>query len=341
MTWRGEAGRAFSLPKAKEIRPECEQVYSTPLSSATYVQPSVKKQIKYTALYYLVRFLISFRGYYRGGHGFRFAGDWDTSLIFSRNRRAPRAITHFTLAFGREKSKAEIEAICRRMFIMLGKNSGDVLRARRVKTLATLDEFLLLKGFENYEHAAAKGKGVIFLACHLGAFDLEVSAMALRGLRPNIIGAPLKDQRLNDLLFDYRNAHGAIAVERGKETLRLLRTLKTGGMVALLIDQDTKVKSRFVDFFGMPASSPVGAALLALKTGAAVVPAYIYLGDDDLQHMYILPEIPLVVTGDEETDMIVNTQRYTAFIEARIREHPEQWVWMHERWKTKPGEEVR
>jgi len=250
-------------------------------------------------------------------------------------------ILHLGLAFGREKSMREILDLSKLTFKMLGKNAGDVLRARNVKSLDDLNKFLETHGVENFESATAKGKGVIFLTCHLGAFDLQITNMALRGLKPNIIGTPLKDERLNDLLFNYRNAYGAVAVERGRETLRLIKALKTGGSVAILIDQDTKVKSRFVDFFGMKAATPVGAAILAMKTGAAVVPTYIFLGEDNKQHMHILPEIPLVLTGDEENDMLTNTQNYTRFIEEQIRQHPTQWVWMHERWKTKPGEEIQ
>jgi len=223
---------------------------------------------------------------------------------------------------------------------MLGKNTGEMLRATRVKNLAELEEFLSTHGLENYEKAIVKGKGVIFLTCHLGAFDLQVSNMALRGLNPNIIGTPLKDERLNELLWNYRNMYGAIAIERGRETFRLIKVLKSGGSVALLIDQDTKVKSRFVNFFGKPAATPVGATVLAMKTGAAIVPTYVYLGSDWKQHMYVLPEIPMRLSGDEEADMIYNTQILTNFIEETIRRHPEQWVWMHKRWKTKPGEEV-
>ena len=192
----------------------------------------------------------------------------------------------------------------------------------------------MTEGLENYETAHAKGKGVIFLTCHLGAFDLQITNMAMRGLDPNIIGTPLKDKRLNDLLWNYRNLHGAIPIARGKETFRMIKVLKSGGSVALLIDQDTKVKTVFVDFFGMRAATPVGATVLALKTGAAVVPTYIYLGEDNLQHMHILPEIPMTITADEDHDIQFNTQVLTNFIEETIRQHPEQWVWMHERWKT-------
>jgi KDO2-lipid IV(A) lauroyltransferase len=78
-----------------------------------------------------------------------------------------------------------------------------------------------------------------------------------------------------------------------------------------------------------------------MKTGAAIVPTYVHLGSDWKQHMHILPEIPLTITGDDEADMVYNTQLLSNFTEGVIRQHPEQWVWMHERWKTQPGQEVQ
>ena len=94
-------------------------------------------------------------------------------------------------------------------------------------------------------------------------------------------------------------------------------------------------KPVLVDFFGMKAPTPVGAAVLALKTGAAVVPTTVYLGSDNKQYMEIFPEIPVTSSGDEEQDILINTQNFTTFIEQQVRKHPEQWVWMHERWKAK------
>jgi KDO2-lipid IV(A) lauroyltransferase len=301
----------------------------------------LKKRIKYTALYYFIRFLIFFSNLLPRKAWLAFCG-WLGKLAytFSPKPRA-RTIHHLGLAFSREKNTREILELSKQVFVMLGKNAGDILRSLKVKSLADLEKFLVTKGLENYERAHAKGKGVMFLTSHLGAFDLQVTNMALRGLKPNIIGTALKDERLNELLFEYRNAFGAIAIERGKESVRLFKILKSGGSIAILIDQDTKVKSRFVNFFGMQAATPIGATVLALRTGCAVVPTYIYLGEDGKQHMCILPEIPLVITGDEETDLVVNTQNFTNVTEQIVREHPEQWVWMHERWKTKPGEEIR
>lgn len=249
-------------------------------------------------------------------------------------------MAHLSQAFP-DRSAVEIRQLARKNFVMLAKNAGELLRATRIRTLAELDEVMVTHGFEHFEAAQAKGQGVIVLTCHLGPFDLQVTNMALHGVHPLVIGTRLKDPRLSNLLWQQRNALGAVAVERGKETFRLLKALKSGQSVGILIDQDTRVKSRFVEFFGRPAATPVGAALLALKTGAKVVPTYVYLGEDNLQHMHYLSELETISTGDEEVDMITNTQRYTKFIEDRIREHPEQWVWMHERWKTKPGEEMR
>lgn len=248
--------------------------------------------------------------------------------------------THIAIAFP-ELSQAQIKSLAKQNFVMITKNAGEILLATRIRSEADLNDILTIHGYENFEQAKAKGKGVIFLTCHLGAFDLQITVMSLKGLRPLIIGTPLKNKYLNELLWKQRNAHGAIAVERGKEMFRLLKELKSGGSLAILIDQDTKVKSRFVNFFGRPAATPVGAAIFAMKTGASIVPTYIYLGKDNRQHMHFLPLIETVSTGDEEHDMVANTQNYSNFIEEIIKKHPEQWVWMHERWKTKPGEEIQ
>src|SRR5688572_18170223 len=299
----------------------------------------IRRKIRYSFVYRFVQFLIFISNVIPRKLWLKFCGVLGRiAYLFVRNTRR-RVVKHLSIAFP-EKTPQEVKKVSRQVFEFLGKNAGEMLRATQVKTLSDLERFLVTDGLENYERAIQKGKGVIFVTCHLGAFDLQISNMALRGLNPNIIGTPLKDERLNELLWDYRNMHGAIAIERGRETFRLIKVLKSGGSIALLIDQDTKVKSTFVNFFGKPAATPVGATVLAMKTGAAVVPTYVYLGKDWKQHMHILPEIPIKRSGDEEADMVYNTQILANFIEDTIRKHPDQWVWMHERWKTQPGEEI-
>jgi KDO2-lipid IV(A) lauroyltransferase len=292
------------------------------------------RYIRYTLLYWFVLFLVNISNIMPRRMWLSFCGVLGRMAYTFAAETRKLTIKHLSLAFP-EKGKQEIRGLAKQTFRMLGKNAGEILRASRIKSLEQLNRFLVTHGYENFEVANKKGKGVIFLTCHVGAFDLQVTNMAMRGLNPNIIGTPLKDPRLNDLLWNYRNAHGAIAIERGRETFRMIKILKSGGSVALLIDQDTKVKTVFVNFFGMPAATPAGATILALKTGAAIVPTYVHLADDGLQHMHILPEIPMRITDNEDDDVVYNTQILTNFIEDVVRKYPDQWVWMHERWKTK------
>jgi Kdo2-lipid IVA lauroyltransferase/acyltransferase len=295
----------------------------------------VRRYIQYGIVYWFVRLLIAISMSISRKTWLKICGVLGSLAYYFASKTRKLTVRHLTMAFP-SKSPSEIKALAKNTFRMLGKNGGDILRSSRsVRSLKDLEKFLVTDGLENYEVAHKKGKGVIFLTCHLGAFDMQITNMAMRGLDPNIIGTPLKDPKLNELLWEYRNAHGAIPIARGKETFKLIKVLLSGGSVALLIDQDTKVKSVFVEFFGMKASTPAGATVLALKTGAAVIPTYIHLGEDGLQHMYILPEIPMTITGDEDKDIVFNTQILTNFIEETIRKYPDQWVWMHERWKTK------
>jgi KDO2-lipid IV(A) lauroyltransferase len=300
----------------------------------------LRRTIRYRIVYFFVKFLIFISNVIPRRTWLSVCGFLGRlAYVFAVQTRR-LTLNHLSLAYGEEKSDKEIKKLARKTFEMLGKNAGDILRSRKVQSLSDLEKFLVTTGYENFEAANRKGKGVIFLTCHMGAFDLQVTNMAIRGLNPNIIGTPLKDKHLNDLLFNYRNQFGAIAIERGKETFRMIKVLKSGGSVALPIDQDTKVKSVFVDFFGMSAATPIGATILAMKTGAAIIPTSIHLRDDGMQHMQIFPEIPMRMTDNEDKDIVFNTQALTSFIEDEIRKHPAQWVWMHERWKTKPGEEI-
>jgi Kdo2-lipid IVA lauroyltransferase/acyltransferase len=298
-----------------------------------FIPKKKRRKIRYRLVYGLVKSLIRLSNIIPRQTWLMFCGMLGAIAYYFASETRKLTIRHLGMAFP-EKTSKEIIQLAKNTFKMLGKNSGEILRSTGVDNLADLQKFIITTGEENIKLAQVKGKGIVFIACHLGAFDLQVTNMAMRGLNPNIVGTPLKDKRLNDLLWQHRNKFGAVAIERGKETFRMLKVLKSGGSVALLIDQDTKVKSCFVDFFGMPASTPVGATVLALKTGAAVIPTYIYLDKDGFQHMCILPEIPMHITGNEEADIIYNTQVFTNFIEQAIRQHPDQWVWMHERWKT-------
>jgi KDO2-lipid IV(A) lauroyltransferase len=245
---------------------------------------------------------------------------------------------HLTLAYKSEKTKVEIQSMTREVFRMLGRNAGDVIRGFKIQELSEYEPMRVINGAEHLESAFQSGKGVIFLTAHVGAFEFLATELAFRGYKPFIIGSRMKDKKLNELLNQQRNKLGATAVERGKDTIKLMKNLKSGGTVAILIDQDTKVKSVFVNFFGMTCATPIGATILALRTGAVVIPVFIHLRDDYMQEINCYPQVEFTVTGNEEVDLVVNTQKLTNYIEAEVRKYPSQWVWMHKRWKTKPSD---
>ncbi len=245
-------------------------------------------------------------------------------------------IKHLHFAYGDEKSDEEIVKLAKKVFVMIGRNAADVIRAYHASSISFYDKFRLVKGLHIVDKIRAEAKGIIFLVPHIGAIEILANEMAMRGYQPLIIGTPLKNKRLNDLLWSHRSRFGATPIVRGQDTVKLVKTLLSGGSVVILIDQDTKVKSCFVNFFGKPASTPIGAAMLALRTHAVVVPTYIHMNAQRKQQIEFCEPINLIRSDDMEKDIVSNTQLFTDVMESLIRKHPEQWVWMHRRWKTKP-----
>ena len=125
-------------------------------------------------------------------------------------------------------------------------------------------------------------------------------------------------------------------IPRGEDARALLRVLRRGEILGLLMDQDTNVQGVFAPFFGRPAHTPVGPVRLAMRTGAPLVPMALYR-EGEGYHLVVQPPIPLPDTGDREADLREGVARCNRTLEALIRRHPEQWVWMHRRWKTKSG----
>lgn len=294
------------------------------------------KRIKYWLLLVFVRALLFLAGICPRRPLLIFCGG--LGALSFRLLKDPRqkTINNLTLVYGKEKTAAEIEAMGLRVFKMIGKNTADVFRSVNMKELGDFKKVVEVVGEENLKEALASKKGVIVLSAHVGAFEMIGTYLALMDLRPQIIGKQLKDPKLNALMMENRSRRGAEAIERGKDNLKVVRNLKSGGVVGMLIDQDTTVKSVFVDFMGIPAATPVGAALFALRTGAKVVPMGMCLGADLQQHLTIYPPLEMVSTGNEELDLITNTQMLSKASERLIQKDPLQWVWMHERWKTRP-----
>lgn len=234
-----------------------------------------------------------------------------------------------------EWSDKQARKFARRVYVNLGKNYADIAKNLSIKTKEQFRKVINIEGEQHFIRAFERGQGVLALSCHRGAFELAGTYCGLH--YPTVgVGAKLKNETLDRLVVENRTSRGMHFSHRGRDTLKMLRALKQGKVVLILIDQDiSKVKHVFVNFYGKKAATPIGATLLALKTGAAVVPIAMSM-QKGKQVLTIRPEVKLIHTGNKEQDIQVNTQRISGASEAFIREFPEQWVWMHERWKTKP-----
>jgi len=232
---------------------------------------------------------------------------------------------------------AQREATIRGMVRSLGWMAAEFARMPRY-TRKNIEEIMVLDGHENFLEGQRRGKGVLFLTAHMGAWELSSYAHAVYGYPLHYMARPLDNARLDGLVNRYRGLSGNAPVFKNESARLMLRILKNAGTVGILADQNTmREEGVFVDFFGVPACTTTGIARVALHTGAAVVPGYA-VWDESLKK-YLLrfePPLELVRTGDAERDIVENTQRFAKVTEEIIRKYPEQWVWVHARWKTRP-----
>jgi len=258
-------------------------------------------------------------------------------LVVPRDRK--RTLVNLTEVYGQQYPPHQIRSMARKVFRNVGHSVADFLIAQSVTTKEQLESILSVEGEEHLEKAYRTGKGVVVITCHLSCFELLGVYCALR-YPTYIVGARIKDKKLNDILLRTRTRLGATNIYKGTANLALFKALKKGALLGLLIDQDIETKSVFVDFFGRPASTPAGPALLAQRTGAVCLGAAIRrIGTK--QHLTFTPEIEVARTGDTDADLLTNTQRFSECIEAFIREAPTQWAWMHRRWRTQQPDEIR
>jgi len=239
-----------------------------------------------------------------------------------------------------EKSEAERARILRGEFTSLGRQLAELCQFPRY-TAENIDEVVVYDGLENYERAYARGKGVLFLTAHFGAWELSAFAHSLHGHWLHVVMRPMDNEYLDRLLQGYRTMYGNKTVAKDDFVRGLLAAMKAGETVGILMDTNmTPPQGIFVDFFGIPACTASGLARIALRTDAAVVPGFTIW--DEALGKYRLrfdPALELVRTGDVEADIAANTQMFTKVIEDYVRKYPEQWLWVHRRWKTRPDGE--
>jgi KDO2-lipid IV(A) lauroyltransferase len=247
-----------------------------------------------------------------------------------------KTIDNLTIAYGSEKSDKEIKAMAREVWVNLGKSGIEFAIKMGQEDPERFFRDLEVRGKEYLQEAYQKGRGILGLISHMGCWEGTAMGLPMLGIPAYAIGKRLGNEKLNDLLFASRGKKGVPTLARGSSYKTILRVLTENNLIGILIDQDTDVRGVFVDFYGKPAYTPIGAAMLAMDSGAPVLPMFYLKNPDDTYEFIIEKEIPLVMTGNRRQDMKENTKRFHKVIEKYIKRYPTQWVWMHNRWKTTP-----
>lgn len=261
------------------------------------------------------------------------------SLLWLRPGLRRAATENLRLAFPEWTSKQRRAAI-RGMVRQLGWMAAEFAQFPRY-TKKNIERIVLLDGFENFAAAQARGKGVLFLTGHMSAWEVAPFAQALFGYPLHFLARAIDNPRMDALINRYRCLSGNLPIEKNQSARAVLKVLGAGGTVGILADHNTLLSEGvFADFFGIPACTTAGLARFALHTDAAVVPGFLHW--DAVLRKYRLcfePAVELIRTGDDETDIRENTQRFTSVVENYVRRYPDQWLWLHRRWKTRPPDE--
>lgn len=194
-----------------------------------------------------------------------------------------------------------------------------------------------LDGIENLDEALAEGNGVVCPNAHFGNWEVMTAWVCASGYPGAIVARPLKDPRVDEWVGRIRTAFGIQVIQRGQTPIQMIKTLRRGGILGVMIDMDTRSsRGIFVDFFGRPAYTQTGPFVLARRADSPIVPVLCYREGRNRLRFYFGPAWKVPVTDDHEGDIRWAAQKATRDLEDRIRERPEQWAWFHKRWKTNP-----
>ncbi len=291
-----------------------------------------RKALSRISLLWSIRFIWFLSRLLPYGFGVRVGAALGFLCYYLLPRERKRALTHLTAVFA-DRDDAWIRRIARGSFMHLGKSMLEIMLMTPARLAAIAD----FPGQDNLRTALAAGKGVVYVTGHIGNWELCGGVIA-QHFPLSVVAAPIEPEPLNEMLVRLREQTGMKIILRGKPgaSRQLIRIFKENRILGLLIDQDTDVEGAFVDFMGRPAWTPTAAASMALKFNAPVVFGYTRRGRDNRHTVLVEGPLELVRTGNMEEDVVANTALFNRKIEECIMREPEQWVWMHRRWRKQP-----
>lgn len=262
-------------------------------------------------------------------------GCWLGNLVYWLAQEQRRlACEHIRLSL-ELSDRRNVKTIAKKCFKNLGKTLVEFMRFPRMNP-NQIEKYVRFEGIQHVHDALAKEKGAIILTGHFGNWELLAASIStfITPLFP--IVRKLRSPRLNAIVSSYREKAGYSTIDRDTGVRQALKCLKRNELLGIVADVDTTVNGVFVDFFGRPAYTPYSPIAFALKTGATILPSFIVRQPDGTHQVIIEPPLRLIQCDDKEKELVDNTQIFTKIIESYIRKHPEQWIWMHKRWKTRP-----
>lgn len=255
-------------------------------------------------------------------------------LVDKRHRNI--TIDNLQQAFPERTDPAGVEALARRVFVSFSRLLLEVCWAMN-KDLDSLSRHIDRSDMRFIKAALKKNKGALILTGHLGNWELLTATASLEKIGNHAVYRPLDLKPVDRFVVRMRSRFGTHMIPATQALRKIVAALKQNETVGLLIDQNSDPHNGVVvEFFGRPAFATKGLALIARQTGAPVVPAFL-VREKDRFKVISGPEIPFVRTGDARKDIEINTQRYNLAIEQAVRQYPEQWFWVHRRWKTRPS----
>ena len=285
-------------------------------------------------LYYLARVAIFFVYLWPRNAGLFIAARLGSLVYYILPKYRRQTLVNLKLAFGEEKTSLELKEIARKVFENLGKNAFELIQFPKLNE-GNIDKLVTIKNPDIMKKAFENGKGAIIITAHIGNWELMAATLRIKGYPGVTVGRRIYFEKYDRYLNYLRRVHDVNVIYRDESPRKILSTLKSNKIVGIVADQDVdSVEGVFVDFFGRSAYTPSGPAAIARVSGAAMIPTFIIRKNGCHELIFEKP-IELVDTGDREKDLVDNTQKWSSVVESYIRQYPEQWVWMHRRWKTK------
>lgn len=267
-------------------------------------------------------------------------GTLSGTLGYLVDRRHTRiALDNLRGAFGPTLTSREARRITLACWRHFGRATMDTLNLSRLSR-ESVDRDVRYEGLDHLRAAYAAGRGVIIFTGHFGHWELAAVMQGHLGLRLALVVRPLDNPRLEPVLAALRGGSGNRIVYKRNAVREMMKALREKICVALAIDQDARGNGLFVPFFGRLASTTPTAALLALRTGAPIIPCSCRPETDGSYTIVYEPPVEARESGDRDADLLRITAQCTSIIERWVRERPELWLWMHRRWKTRPPEEA-